>query len=326
MAEPDALHVVVRAPGGPDVLVLERFAPARPGPGQVRVAVQAAGVAFGDLQARQGRYPGRFPITPGYDVVGVVDAVGPGVTALREGQRVVAYTGTGGYTTSAVAQAALTVPVPQGLPAARLAALPLNYVTAWQLLHRAARVPARGSVLVLGAAGGVGSALTELALQEGLTVYGTASPARRAALATRGVHVLDGPQDLPDPVDATFDAVGGPSLAASRRATRPSGTVVAYGISHASTADLSRTRGIAAALWALARARATPGARVVSFSIGTGIRREPAAYGADLARLVEMLSAGTLDPHVTTVPLTDVAEAHRRLENREVLGKLVLTT
>jgi len=320
------LRAVARTPGGPEVLVLERVPRPAPGPGEVVIAVQAAGVAFGDVQARQGRLPGRFPRTPGYDVVGHVTALGQGVEDLVVGQRVAAFTGTGGYTTAAVARAALSVPVPEDLDAARLSALVLNYATAWQMLHRAAQVPAGGSVLVLGAAGGVGSALGELALAEGVTVYGTASPPRRAALAARGVLVVAGPEELPAPVDVVLDSVGGPSLARSRRATTRSGTVVAFGISHANTANLSRVRGLAAAVGALARARVTPGPRVVNFVILTSVKRDPAAFRQDLTHLVELLQAGTIDPEVTTMPLSEVAEAHRLLEARQVVGKLVLTT
>lgn len=321
-----ALRAVARRPGGPDVLHVEPIASPAPGPGQVRIAVQGAGVAFGDAQARQGRYPLRFPITPGYDVVGHVDALGPGVITPEVGQRVAAYTGTGGYTTSALARAELSVPVAEDLDTALLSALVLNYTTAWQMLHRVAQVPVGGTVLVLGAAGGVGSALTELAVRDGLRVYGTASAARRAALTARNVTVLDDPTDVPEPVDATFDPVGGPSLAASRRLTRRDGTLVSYGIMSASTRNLSRTRGLASVLTALARARATPGARVVSFSIAASVKKDPAAFAADLTQLVGLLAADTLHPQVTPMPLRDAAEAHRRLEARQVLGKLVLLT
>jgi len=234
--------------------------------------------------------------------------------------------GHGGYSTSALARADLAAPVPEHLDAVEVAALPLNYATAWQMLHRCARVLAGGSILVLGAAGGVGSALCELALQSGLTVYGTASAARRAHLAEQGAHVLEDRADLPTPVDAVFDSIGGPSLALSRRATKPGGTVVAYGISHASTAELSKTRTLATAIQALARAKVTRGARVVSFTIGASTKKDPAGYAHDLAHLVELLADGQLHPGVQSLPLTDAAEAHRRLEGRRVLGKLVLTT
>jgi len=320
-----ALRAVARTPGGPDALVLEQVPTPVPGPGQVRIAVQGAGVAFGDVQLRQGRLPGRFPVTPGYDVVGHVDAAGPGVEQPAVGQRVAAYVGVGGYTTSALARAELCVPVGEDLDTAQVSALTLNYTTAAQLL-RAARVPAGGRVLVLGAAGGVGSALTELALLDGLTVTvtGTASAARLPALMEKGITALADADDPPDPVDTTFDPVGGPSIARSRRRTRRGGTVVVYGMTGSNTRDLSRAHGMAAAVWALARARVTPGPRVVGFFGGPA--KQPAVFAADLQRLLGLLADHRLDPQVTTMPLTAVADAHRRLEERRVLGKVVLLT
>lgn len=323
-----ALRVVVRRAGGPEALVVDEVPVPVPAAGQVLIAVETAGVAFGDVMARDGRIPGRFPKTPGYDVVGRITALGPDVArsglGLAVGQRVAALTGTGGYATAAVAQAGLCVPVPEDVDAARVSALVLNYVTARQML-RVAEVPSGGSVLVLGAAGGVGSALAELARLEGLTVYGTASAERRALLAERGVVPLADHDGLPGPVDAVFDPVGGPSLARSRRATRRGGTVVAFGISYASARGWSKTRTLTAALGALARAALTPGPRTVNFVITSRAKKDPAALRQDLAHLVDLLRAGRIAPRVTTLPLLQVAGAHRRLEAGQVDGKLVLT-
>ena len=319
-------QVVVPAPGGPEVLVMRRAARPEPKPGQVLVAVQAAGVAFGDVQVRQGSLPGRFPLVPGYDVVGRVLAVGPGVDTLAVSQRVAGFVGTGGYATEVLVQVERCVAVPDHLHAAELAALVLNYTTAWQMLHRAARVEPGGRVLVMGAAGGVGTALSELAALEGTTVHGTASPARHAALSARGVHVLANREDLTDPVDATFDPVGGPSLALSRRVTARTGTVVAYGFSFAATRALSPRRTTVATASALARARLTPGPRVALFLIGTSIDKDPAAFRTDLAHLVHLLDSGQIHPQVQTLPFAQVAAAHRMLQERRVVGKLVLVT
>ena len=138
------------------------------------------------------------------------------------------------------------------------------------------------------------------------------------------MHVLERREDLTDPVDATFDPVGGPSLAGSRQLTRRCGTVVAYGASFASSRALSPRRTTAATAAALARARVTPGPRVTMFLIGPSIRRDPAAFRADLSHLVELLRAGTIDPQVQRMPFDQVADAHRMLEARRVVGKLVL--
>lgn len=310
--------------GGPQVLHVERGPIPVPGDGEVVVRMQAAGIAFGDVTIRQGRNPGRLPAVLGYDVVGTVHAVGPGVEGLVPGTRVAALTMTGGYATHVLAPARWTVPVPDGLDAARVSALTLNYLTAWQMLHRTAAVTPGRSVLVLGAAGGVGSALVELAQLAGATVYGTASPARHAALRARGVHVVTDQEPLPGQVDVTFDPVGGPSLALSRKRTKRAGVVVSYGFSFTVDAGHSRAGGLLRAVAGLARAKLLPGARVVAYTVGTAGEKDPAALREDLGRLVGLLAAGRIAPQVETVPLAGAAEAHRRLESRQVLGKLVL--
>ncbi len=317
-------RIVVRNPGGPDALLLERSAVPVPGAGEVVVEAEASGVAFGDVQLRQGRFPGKLPVVPGYDVVGHVTAVGPGVVGIGVGQRVAALTVTGGYATHALAKAALAVPVPDDLDAAPVTALVLNYLTAWQMLRRVAGVEEGGSILVLGAAGGVGSALTELALGEGVRVFGTASASRHPVLEARGVTVVADQGAVPEPVDATFDPVGGPSLAASRAATKRSGVVVSFGMSFAIAANLSKAGGLARAVAALARAKVVPGPKVVGYQVASRADKDPAAFRADLAHLVDLLSRGAVDPAVTTMPLARAADAHRRLEAREVVGKLVL--
>jgi NADPH:quinone reductase-like Zn-dependent oxidoreductase len=192
------------------------------------------------------------------------------------------------------------------------------------MLRRVARVEAGGSILVLGAAGGVGSALTELAVGEGIRVFGTASPSRHAVLEARGVVVVADQGAVPELVDATFDAVGGPSLAASRRATKRDGLVVSYGMSFAIAANLSKVGGLARAVAALARAKVVPGPEVVNYQVGSRADKDPAAFRADLAHLVALLDRKAIEPVVTTMPLGRAADAHRALEAREVVGKLVL--
>lgn len=323
------VQVTARSAGGPEVLVVERTQMPVPGAGELVLQMQAAGVAFGDITQRQGRNPGKIPPVLGYDVVGVVTAVGAGVDGFAVdgfavGQRVTALTVVGGYASHVVAPAKWAVPVPDDLVAAEVSALTLNYVTAWQMLHRVARVEAGQSILVLGAAGGVGSALTELAMLAGARVYGTASPHRHQALRARGVLVVPDAGSVPERVDATFDSVGGPSLARSRRATKRAGVVVAFGFSFAVDAQHSRPGGLALAVLGLARAKLTPGARVTNFVITSSATKDPTGIRTDLTHLVGLLADGSLHPVVETMPLSRAADAHRRLENRQVTGKLVL--
>ncbi len=318
-------RVVVTALGGPEVLRVETAAAPSPKAGEVLIAVEAAGVAFADILMRQGRYPAQpaVPFIPGYDVVGRVAALGPGVTGVAVGARVAAMTVTGGYAAACVARAAWAVPIPEDVDAVRTTALVLNYLTAWQMLRRSADVAGDGSILVLSAAGGVGSALVELAALEGIRIYGTASTARRPVLEARGVRVVE-PGSLAHEVDATFDAVGGPSLGRSRAATKKGGTVVSYGISFAVDGGLSRLGGFARHGRALATTKITPGAKVVLYDVTRGAKKDPAAFRDDLGQLVALLSAGRIRPEVTAFPLAEAAEAQRRLEAREIVGKAVL--
>ncbi len=310
--------------GGPEVLQLRTAPVPVPGSGELLVRMQAAGVAFGDVTQRQGRNPGRLPAVLGYDVVGTVQAVGPEVQGRAVGDRVAALTMTGGYASHVLANSDWTVPVPAGLDAAQVSALVLNYLTAWQLLHRAAHVQPGQSVLVLGAAGGVGSALVELARLAGARVYGTASARRHTALQERGVQVVTDQAGVPGPVDAVFDPVGGPSLVRSRAAVKRDGVVVSYGFSFAVDGGHGRAAGLVRTVAALARAKVLPGARVVLYAVGSAAKKDPAALREDLGRLIELLAAGRIAPQVETVPLADAAGAHRRLEDRQVLGKLIL--
>ncbi len=316
--------VVLIGAGGPDKLRVESAPVPVPGPGFVLVEMEAAGVAFNDITTRQGRNPGALPTILGFDVVGREVACGPGVERTRVGERVAALIGTGGYASHVLVAADRAVEVPAQLNAAVIDALVLNYLTAWQMLHHVAQAKAGQQVLVLGAAGGVGSALVELAVLAGIQVIGTSSPARRAAVESSGATWVRNAADVHNPVDAAFDPVGGPSLARTRRATRRGGTVVSFGFSHTVDANHSKLGGLVRTVAALARAHSTPGARVRLYQIEGSVRKDPAGYRDDLVHLIAMVADGRIHPAVTTVPLSLAADAHRRLEERTVNGKLVL--
>lgn len=317
-------QIVLDKPGGPDRLMVRQEPIPIPGPAEVLVRVEAAGVAFNDITTRQGRNPGRLPRVLGFDMVGEVVALGEQVSTVRVGQRVVALLGTGGYSAYVALAATRVIAVRSDVDAAQVDALVLNYVTAWQLLHRTAEATAGQSILVIGAAGGVGSALLELAQLEGITVHGTSSPGRRAIVEAAGGRWVADTASVPGKVDAVFDPVGGPSLAHSRRATRSGGVVVSFGFSFTVAAGHSKYVGLARTVWALLRARLTPGPTVRLYRVEDGYRKYPEHYREDLNRLVELLADGAISPVVTRLPLTEAAEAHRRLEAREVVGKLVL--
>jgi len=186
-------RVVVDHFGGPEVLrVVEDDAP-RPGPGEVRVRVLAAGVSFTDSQLRAGTYLGvpKPPFTPGYDLVGVVEELGPGCTRLREGDRIAALTVWGADAERVCVLEENAVEVPADLDPAEVVSLVLTYMTAYQLLHRTAKVKSGETVLVHGAAGRVGTAVLELGALAGVRLYGTCSARDRAAVERLGAVAID---------------------------------------------------------------------------------------------------------------------------------------
>jgi NADPH:quinone reductase len=213
-------RVVVDHFGGPEVLrVVEDDAP-RPGPGEVLVRVLAAGVSFTDAQLRAGTYLGvpKPPFTPGYDLVGVVEELGPACSRLREGDRIAALTVWGADAERVCVLEANAVEVPEDLDPAEVVSLVLTYMTAYQLLHRTAKVKSGETLLVHGAAGRVGTAVLELGALAGVRLYGTCSARDRAAVERLGAVAIDYQsedfltrvRELPGKgVDVVLDGLGG---------------------------------------------------------------------------------------------------------------------
>src|SRR5437773_4572883 len=237
-------RVVVGHYGGPEVLQVVEEDDPRPGPGEVRVRVLAAGVSFSDALLRAGTYLGgpKPPFTPGYELVGVVDELGPGCSRLREGDRVAVLTVWGADAERVCVPEKYAVEVPEGLDPAEVVSLVLPYMTAYQLLHRVARVKSGETVLVQGAAGRVGTAVLELGALAGLRLYGTASARDRAAVERLGAAAIDYRDEdflarvrelTGDGADVALDGIGGAVSLRSFRALRPGGRLVVYG--HSST-------------------------------------------------------------------------------------------
>ncbi len=325
--------------GGPEVLeVVERDAP-EPGRGEVRVRVLAAGVAFADVLMRHGKYPGapKIPFTPGYDLVGEVEKLGEGVRGVRVGQRVAALTQVGAYAQSVVVGAGEVVPVPDGVAdPAEAVGLVLNYVTAYQMLHRVAKVRSGERVLVHGAAGGVGTALLELSRLGGLEAYGTASAAKHDLVRRLRATPIDyktedfvertTPPAL-DGVDAVFDPIGGEHLARSWRTLRGGGRLVGYGASSAvGVGRIRMARVFAGTLGRVALQNALPNGKRVGFYFITSFKKKhPDLFKEDLSLLLGLLAEGRLEPVVAEkLPLEDVARAHELMQNARTRGKLVL--
>ena len=323
-------QVVMPRPGEPEVLELRRAEPSEPRPGEARVKVEATGVAFAEVQMLRGRYYAqpRFPFVPGYDLVGRVEAVGPGVD-VPMGARVAAMTRTGAWADAVVVPARHLVPVPEELDPAEAVALITNGVTAWQMLHRVARVGEGQTVVVHGAAGGVGTLLVKLAVRAGARVIGTASAGKHDAVRALGAVPLDYRQaDLatqvrrlaPEGAAAVFDHVAGSGLRESWRMLGSKGTLVVYG--SAGTLD---DKG-----WRLAPFLPVVG-RVIGSSFVPGRRVRLYAvnhkrhFHSDLATVLDLLAAGEIRPEIAArLPLSEAAKALRMLVDRSAVGKIVL--
>jgi NADPH2:quinone reductase len=325
--------------------MVEEEAP-EPKHGEVRVRVLAAGVSLPDVMMREGIHPEtpRLPFTPGWDLVGEVDRLGDGVSGIEPGQLVAALPIHGAYAELVCLPERELVPVPAGVDAAEAVSLVLNYITAYQMLHRSARVRPGQRVLIHGAAGGVGSALLQLGRLAGLEMYGTCSARNAPAVSDLGgvpidyehqdfvaeIHRLTG-----EGADAVFDGIGGTHIWRSRKALRPGGRVVAYGLTGslrggrlASRRSGGRHRFRAIAIFGvyIAGSWLLPGRkRVVPYSIQTLKRLKPAVFRQDLVKLFDLLREHRIKPLIAQrLPLAEAKRAHELLGEGGVTGKIVL--
>src|ERR1700741_5354176 len=289
--------VVITKHGGLSVLQMqERPDPPPAGPGQVRIAVRAAGVTFADPLARVGLYPDapKPPMVVGYEVSGTIDAVGDGVDPARIGERVLAGTRFGGYAEIVNASADDTVALPDALSFEQGAAVPVNYATAWAALHGYGSLRAGERVLVHGAAGGVGIAAIQFAKAAGAEVHGTASPGKHQKLAELGVdraidYRRDGWWKGLGPYDLVLDALGGTSLRRSYALLRPGGRLVGYGVSALQQGEKRSLRR--AAPHALSMLR--------GFNLLSQLSESKAVIGLSMLRLWD--DRGTLGPWIATL-------------------------
>ena len=323
--------VMLTRRGGPEVLETVELPVREPGPGEARLRVRATGAGGTDLTMRRGRYPFAPPIpfVPGYEVIGDVEALGPGVTNVRAGDKVAALVVHGGYAERIVRPARDLVSVPSGLDDGDAVALILNYVTAYQAIHRVAHVQPGQTALVTGANGGVGTALVDLLRLAGASVYAAAARPHHEGLRDAGAIPIDGraqPIDralrevLPSGVDVAFDGLGGRFVLPTLRATRLGGRVVGYGFSGAGPSQLASIGGMAA-LFALAPLL---GRRGSFYGITLRYRRDPRPFREDLATLFALLAAGRIRPRIAArLPLLAAREASEWLERGGVQGKIV---
>ncbi|HWY24542.1 MAG TPA: medium chain dehydrogenase/reductase family protein [Nevskia sp.] len=334
-------QVFITGHGGPDKLQLREAPDPQPGEGQVRVRVRASGINFADILARKGFYPDapKLPCVVGYEVSGVIDALGPGVGAEWQGREVIAMTRFTGYADTVVVPVQQVFDKPASLSFEQAAAIPVNYVTAWQLMVAVGSLSKDETVLIHNAGSGVGLAAIDIGRHLGATLIGTASAGKHAFLKERGLHhAIDyrGSDWSPElnrltegrGVELILDPLGGSHWKKSYKALRHTGRLGMFGISTASESGLIRP--LAFAKIALSLPLFNP--------IGL-MNDNRSVFGVNLGHMwhengkvrswVQILLQGVADgwvrPHVDkTFPLAEVGAAQTYIEQRRNTGKVVL--
>lgn len=325
-------RVVLNGLGGPEVLQVIEDEIREPGANELRIRITTCGVAFADVLMRRGMYPGAppFPFSPGYEIIGVVESCGAGVTQWKAGDVVAALTGTGGYARYIVVPESKLVRVPVGLDPAEAVSLILNYTTAYQLIHRIAKLQKGESVLIHGAAGGVGTAALQLGSLAGLNkMFGTASKSKHALVTSLGGIPIDyRTEDFVQRaagVDAAFDPIGGRNWVRSYRALGKGGRFVAYGLSAGIEGGRKHQMFAMASFVWLTAVGILPGKSARWFSITTEEKKHPEWIPEDLSKLLVMLQEKSIHPVIAErLPLREAARAQELLESSAVSGKIVL--
>ena len=338
--------IVVPSAGGHDRLTLQTGPIPTPGPGEVRIDVRAIGVNFADTIVRMGLYASAkefvgWPITPGFEVAGLVGAVGAGVDDLAVGAEVFAVTRFGGYSSHVVVPRHQVFARPERTTLAEAAAVPAVYMTAWYALHDLAHPRAGHKVLVHSAAGGVGGALVQLAKRVGCEVTGVVGTSAKIATAKAAGadHVLDkskvalwpaAERLAPDGFDVVLDANGVSTLGASYAHLRRGGKLVVYGFHSMMPKQGGKPSWPKLALDYVRTPRFSPldmtnqGKSVLAFNLSYLFDRVE-LMKEGLTQISAWLASGAIvAPPVVTYPLADVARAHADLESGKTDGKLVL--
>jgi len=340
-------RIIVDRYGGPDVLrVVEEERP-EPKGGEVRVRVLAAGVGMPDIMAREGIHPEtpKVPFTPGWDLVGVIDSLGKGVDSVEPGQKVVSMPIHGAYAEYVCLPEYELVPLPSELDPAEAVSMVLNYITAYQMLHRSAHVKSGQRALIHGASGGVGTALLQLGRLVELEMYGTCSSSQGAsAVSELGAIPIDYKQQdviteirrlTTDGVDVVFDPIAGAHLWQSRQALRRGGKVVGYGntttlrkegLDSGRRGRRNRLHGLPIYALYIIGGWLLPGRkRIIPYSIQTLKRIRSDWFRQDLTSLLDLLQQRKVRPLVAQrFPLSEARQAHELLGRGGVIGKIVL--
>lgn len=314
-------------PTGVDALTWKELPTPTPGPGQVLIEIQAASLNFPDLLIVQNKYQFKppLPFVPGSEYAGVVRAVGAGVTHLQEGQSVACLSGTGGFGTHTLAPAKLCMPLPAGFPAVDAAAFIMIYATSHHALIDRAQLKAGETVLVLGAAGGVGTAAIQIAKAAGARVIAAASTDEKCALCQRigaDATINYSKDNLREQIkaltegkgpDVIYDPVGGDFAEPAFRSIAWRGRYLVVGFAAGPIPSLPLNLAL------------LKGASIVGVFWGDFSRREPKHNAAMMAELAQWYAQGKVKPVIDrTMPMADLKAAYAHMGSRGVMGKLVL--
>lgn len=316
-------------PIGVDALEWKELPTPQPGPGQVRVAIKAASLNFPDLLIVQNKYQIKppLPFVPGSEYAGVVEALGTGVTNLQVGQHVACLSGTGGFGTHTLAPAALCLPLPPGFPFVDAAAFIMTYATSHHALLDRGQLRAGETVLILGAAGGVGTAAIQIAKAAGARVIAAASSDDKCALCQQigaDATINYSRENLREALktltegkgpDVIYDPVGGELAEPAFRSIAWRGRYLVVGFAAGPIPQLPLNLPL------------LKGAALVGVFWGDFAKREPQANAAMLAELAQWYAQGKVKPVIdSTLPLAELKAAYGRMGARDVKGKLVLVT
>jgi NADPH:quinone reductase-like Zn-dependent oxidoreductase len=334
--------VWITRPGGPGALEVRETADPEPGPGQVRIRVSAAGLNFAEVMAAQGLYPDapKPPCVVGYEVAGVVDALGERVQGYAVGQRVLAMTHFGGHADLVCVPADYALAIPDAMSFEEAAAIPVNYVTAYHMLFRVAGVRPGERVLVHMAAGGVGMAVLQLCRTvDDLEVFGTASAAKHDVLRAEGCahpidyHATNYAAEVRrltrgEGVDVVLDPLGGNDWRKGLKLLRPAGRLVAYGFANLASGQRRRPARLAAQvagiplltpLQLMNHNRTVSGVNIGHMWDQIAILRE------ELQAVLALWDENKIKPHLDmSYPFAQAADAHRRILQRKNIGKVLL--
>jgi NADPH:quinone reductase-like Zn-dependent oxidoreductase len=328
--------------GKPDVLEVRTAEDPQPGPGEVRVRVRASGINFADIMARQGLYQDAPPppMVVGYEVSGVIDAVGEGVDAQKQGQRVIAITRFGGYADAVCVDAGLVHPMPERMSFEEGAALPVTYLTAYHMLFNVFRVRSGDHVLIHQAAGGVGTAASQLCRSVGgVTTYGTASKSKHDYVRSNGCdhpidyHSLDYETEVRRLTDdrgvhVVLDALGGDDWKKGYALLRPGGMLIPFGWANMAKHGKRRIKHVLGQLthtpWWTPMKLMHENKGVSGVNMGH-LWDERELMAEAFTALLDLYDRGAIEPRVDrSFPFEQAGEAHAYIEAGQNVGKVLL--